>query len=189
MATESAGMLGRVKALHYADWLTGLDSPCALPRSHSCQCRGAPRDGCGVQGRIYLDGLRWMTGCGKGSESLDPRNQLGVAHPLVVLLRPENQSAEGASIGEPAVRDDFHVRVVAHEDTAVPRGALEVHGVRRSRRIDVNRANEIPTSPTKREDQWTVDVGVSVEREPTGHYRSRDSAQDLSAPSSASISS
>ena len=33
-------------------------------------------------------------------ESLDPRYQLGVAHPLVVLLRPENQSAEGASIGD-----------------------------------------------------------------------------------------
>jgi hypothetical protein len=43
--------------------------------------------------------------------------------------------------------------------------------------------------PTKRQDQRTVDVGVGVERETTGHYRSRDSAQDLSAASSASISS
>ena len=131
-----------------------------------------------------------MTGCGKGSERASILvHQLRVTHPLVVLLRPENQSAEEASIDQPAVGDDLHVLVVADEDAVIPRGALEVHCVWCPRRIEINRANEVPASPTKGQDQRTVDVGVGVKRETTGHYRSRGSAQDLSAASSASISS
>jgi hypothetical protein len=104
-------------------------------------------------------------------------------------LRPEDQSAERAFLGEPTVRDALHVLVVADEDTVLPRGVLEVHSVRGSLGVEIDRANKVPAAPTKGEDQRTVDVGVGMEREATGHYRLRDSAQDLSAASSASISS
>ncbi len=36
---QCAGVLGRVKAATVQGWLSGLDSPCALPPFRSCRCR------------------------------------------------------------------------------------------------------------------------------------------------------
>jgi hypothetical protein len=38
--------------------------------------------------------------------------------------------------------------------------------------VEIDHANEVPATLTKGVDQRTVDVGIGVKRETTGHYRS-----------------
>ena len=111
-------------------------------------------------------------------ESLDDRDKPSISDPPVVFLRPEDESAEGTSLREPAVGDDLHVLVIADEDAILLRGTLEMHRVRRSLGIEIDRAHDIPSALAKGDDQRAVDVSVRVEGTAASHYGRKDSAQD-----------
>src|SRR5208337_3428583 len=110
-------------------------------------------------------------------EHLQLLHELPDAHELVVLLGPEDQPTEGAAFGKPAIGDRFDAAIVRDEDPPILRRTFEMHFVRRSFWIDVDRPHDVPAPRPKGLDQRTVDVRICVKGKAASHYWPRDSAQ------------
>jgi hypothetical protein len=108
------------------------------------------------------------------SDLLEVPEYVSYRHPVVVKLSPRDHTPEGAPFTEPAVGDSAKRLVVGDEDTVQLRRTLEVGGVLRPFRENIDGSQHIPSPSLETSDQVAVNVGVGIQREEAGHASSYD---------------